>query len=91
MRSDPSSHRRTRASRIQGQYQVVVHVEEDDGAVLELGADDPLGRQPQAVAVEGEGFLQIADAQRDDFDSRFHVDSILVSMFSVSSISRKER
>ncbi len=28
-------------------YQIVVHVEEDHGAVLELRADDPLCRQTQ--------------------------------------------
>src|SRR5215218_4343871 len=65
---------------IQSQYEIVVHVEENDGTVLKLRADDPLRWQTQAVAVKGERLLQIADTQRDDFDSWLQTDSILISL-----------
>jgi hypothetical protein len=75
-----------RAARAAGQASVVrqVHprpdseleagleVEECDSSMLELGADDPLGRKPKAVAVEHERPLQIIDAQGDQCDAGLH-------------------
>jgi len=49
--------------------EIVVHVEEDDGAVLEFGADDPLGRQPHPVAIESQRLFQVPDGQSENFDS----------------------
>jgi hypothetical protein len=49
-----------------------LEVEECDGSMLELGADDPLGRKPKSVAVEHERPLQIIDAQGDQGDAGLH-------------------
>lgn len=43
-----------------------LQIEEDDGAMLELPADDALRGQAEAVAVEGKRPLQIVDAKGDE-------------------------
>src|SRR6266571_7745725 len=58
---------------IQRQNEIVVHDEEDHGAVLEFRADDPLRRQTHSVAIKTQGSVQIADPQCDDFDPRSHI------------------
>src|SRR6185503_11365876 len=52
--------------------QTLTQLEEDDSAVLELLANDAVGRPAQAVAVEGQRSLQIVDTQGDQCDPRFH-------------------
>jgi len=42
-----------------------LQIEEGDRAVLELLADDAFGAQAEAVTVEVDRALQVADAQRD--------------------------
>ena len=54
------------------ELQAAGKLEEGDGAMLELGADDAFGRQAQAVAVESERRFEIIDAKRDDGDASFH-------------------
>src|SRR6266581_4681884 len=58
---------------MQRQNEIVVHVEEDHGAVLEFRADDPLRRQTHSVAIKTQESVQIADPQCDDFDPRSHI------------------
>ncbi len=41
-------------------------LEERNGAVLELTADDAFRRQPETVTIERERLLQIGDTQRED-------------------------
>src|SRR5439155_13346616 len=57
-------------SRPDGELQAALQVEERDGAVLELLADDAVGRQSEAVPVEPERPLQIVDAQGEHGDPR---------------------
>lgn len=66
-----------RESWIERQYQIVIHTEEDDSAVLKLCADDPLRRQTQTILVKGERPLQIANGQCDDLDTWIHRNSFL--------------
>jgi hypothetical protein len=54
------------------ELQARLQVEENDRAVLELLADDALGRQAQAIAIEAERPLQVVDADRDQGDPRLH-------------------
>src|SRR5438128_2156246 len=54
------------------ELQAGLQVEEGDGAVLELLADDALRRQAEAVAVEAQRPLQVVDAQGEHGDPRFH-------------------
>jgi hypothetical protein len=44
----------------------VLHIEEDDGAVVEFLADDAFGLHAEAVTIEPEGLLQIVNAEGDD-------------------------
>jgi hypothetical protein len=37
-----------------------------------LFSDDPLGRPPESVSVEGDGARKIVDAKRDDSEARLH-------------------
>jgi hypothetical protein len=50
----------------QCQLQPVLHIEEDDGAVVEFLADDAFGLHAEAVTIEPEGLLQIVNAEGDD-------------------------
>ena len=65
-------HRRERCPRPQRKLQALAQLEEDDRAVLELLADDPIGRPAEAVPIEGQRSLQILDTQGDEGDPRFH-------------------
>ena len=47
-------------------------VDENDGAALELGADDTLGREAKAIPVEPQRAVQITHTQSDDGEARFH-------------------
>src|SRR5690606_16918078 len=52
--------------------QPVLEVEEHDGTMLVLRSDDALGLPAQAVAVEGEGALEVAHPESDYGESRSH-------------------
>jgi hypothetical protein len=54
----------------QREPQTGLQVEERDGAVLELRADDAVGLQAETVAVEPDGPLQVVDTERDERDPR---------------------
>lgn len=49
-----------------------LQIEERDGAVLELLPDDAVGPEPQAIAVEAHGPLEIVDADGQDRNTRLH-------------------
>ena len=49
-------------------------LEERHGAVLELAADYTFGRQPEAVAIEGQRPLEIGDAEGEDGNAGHHRD-----------------
>src|SRR3712207_5427732 len=57
------------------QDQVVVHAEEDHGAILELLARDALRLQAHPIAVEGKRPLEIIHAERQNVDPRLHTGS----------------
>ena len=59
-------------ARPDGEAQATLEVEECDGAVLELLADDALGREAEAVAVERDRAMQVVHAQREHGDPWFH-------------------
>jgi hypothetical protein len=40
--------------------------------MLEFSADDPFGRQPEAIPIERERAIEIGDSDRQDGDARFH-------------------
>jgi hypothetical protein len=52
-------------ARPQRETQARLQIEEGDRAVLELLADDAFGAQAEAVTIEADRALQVADAQRD--------------------------
>src|SRR5262245_39470657 len=52
-----------------------LEVEEGDGTVLELGADDALGPESQAVVVEAQRSLEVVDAEGDERDPGLHARS----------------
>jgi hypothetical protein len=54
------------------ELQPALQLEERDRAVLELLADDALGLQAQAVAVEPQRPLQVVHAERDERDPGLH-------------------
>lgn len=54
------------AAREERQLQARLQVEEGDGALLELRAEDALGRETQAVAIEADGRFEIVDAEGND-------------------------
>jgi hypothetical protein len=60
-------------SRPYGELQTVLQLEERDGSMFELSADDSTRGEPEAVAVESESAVQIVDAQRNDGDAWFHM------------------
>src|SRR5690606_25583396 len=63
---------REAGARPQGKAQARGKVEEGDGPVLELAADDA-GRGPaQPVAVEGDGAVEVVDSEGDEGDACLH-------------------
>src|SRR5262245_19402813 len=60
---------RTRPER---ELQSGLEIEESDGTVLELSADDAFGLQPEAVTVEPDRSFQIIDAQGQDGNPWLH-------------------
>lgn len=59
-------------TREQGKFQPRLHVEERNGAMLELLADDAGRGEAEAVAVEGDGSFEVVDAEGDESNARFH-------------------
>jgi hypothetical protein len=55
-----------------GELQPGLHLEEGDGAVFELLADDPGRGEAEAVAVEGDGAREVVDAEGKEGDAGFH-------------------
>jgi hypothetical protein len=51
------------ATRPQRELEPGLEVEESDRAMLEFRPDDAVRGEPQPVAVEGDGSLQVVDAQ----------------------------
>lgn len=60
-----------------------VHVDEDNCAILELLADDALGRQVQAIAIERQRRRKIVYGQGDDFEVGFHRCSCIHLMLGI--------
>src|SRR5690606_26183970 len=56
----------------EGEPQTRLEIEKGHRAVLELPADDALGREAQSVPVENEGPVEIIDAKGDQGDARSH-------------------
>lgn len=56
----------------QGEPQAILQVKERDGAVLELGADDPVRGKSQAVAIERNCALEVVHAESKYRDPGFH-------------------
>src|SRR5690606_23623884 len=52
--------------------QPALELEERDGAVLELLADQAAGREAEAVAVEAQRALEVVDAEGEDGQLRLH-------------------
>ncbi len=57
----------------QRQLQPRLQIEECDGSVLELRADDALGAEAQTVSVERDRALEIIDPEREESDVRIHL------------------
>ena len=72
-------------ARVQSQNEVPVEVEHRNVSgrelmvALELGRDDPLRVQSEALAVEGERTIEIGYSQRDHMEARFHVPQSVAS------------
>ena len=49
-----------------------LQIDEHHSPVLELRADDAVGRKAETVTLEAQRRLEIVDAQREHGDSRFH-------------------
>jgi hypothetical protein len=56
----------------QRQAQTLQQIDEHDGAVFELLADDALGRQAKTLAVEAQRRFEVVHAKRDQSDAGFH-------------------
>ena len=54
------------------QLEAVLEVEEGDGAIFELLADDAGGRQAKSIPVERDRALQVVDTERDQRNAWFH-------------------
>src|SRR5436190_19053450 len=61
-----------RRTRIERERRTPFHLDEHDRAILELGADDPLGVEPEAVAIKPERAVQIGDCDGDDIEAGLH-------------------
>ena len=55
-----------------GELQAMLEIEEGDGAMFKLHADDPLRRQTQPIAIKPQRSLQIVNSKSNDSDSRLH-------------------
>jgi hypothetical protein len=71
-------------TREKSELDAVLQVEVDNGAMLELGANNAFGLKAEPIAVELERHLQVVNSQCDDSDSRFHSWILLVSIIGQS-------
>ena len=82
---------RKAATRPQRQFQPGLQVDEDDGAVLELGADDAGCREAEAIAVEPQRTVEVIDGQHTAIAAATHPDIELIPVMLVEAEAVADR
>lgn len=65
---------------LERQLQAGFQIEERDRAVLELRSDNALRWKAERISIEGDGALQVIDAECQDSDARFHFDAGITTL-----------
>src|SRR5215469_14575354 len=67
-------------TREKSKLHAMLQVEDNNGAMLEFGANNAFGFKPESIAVELERRLQVVNSQCDHSDSRLHRSILLISI-----------